>query len=116
MPKHISIPVENTVELFNVSPMENNPLISHCEIKVCYIGENRNGSLITEPVARKMASSLHGCPIVGYFDPETNDFSGHNRTIETGGGKFRIVDKTKAYGFVDSSAKIWFQDFTDDGV
>lgn len=96
--------------------MENNPLISHCEIKVCYIGENRNGSLITEQVARKMANSLHGCPIVGYFDPETNDFSGHNRTIETGGGKFRVVDKTKAYGYVDSSAKVWFQDFTDDGV
>lgn len=96
--------------------MENNPLISHCEIKVCYVGENRNGSLITEQVARKMANSLHGCPIVGYFDPETNDFSGHNRTIETGGGKFRVVDKTKAYGYVDSSAKVWFQDFTDDGV
>lgn len=96
--------------------MESNPLISHCEIKVCYIGENRNGSLITEPVARKMASTLHGCPIVGYFDKEAGDFSGHNRSIETGGGKFRVVDMTKAYGFVDSSAKIWFQDFTDDGV
>ncbi len=63
-----------------------------------------------------MASTLHGCPIVGYFDKETNDFSGHNRSIEVGDGKFKIVDKTKAYGFVDSSARIWYQKFMDDGI
>ena len=63
-----------------------------------------------------MARTLHGCPIVGYWNPETNDFDGHNRSIETGGGKFKIVDKTNAYGFVDSSARIWFQKFTDDGI
>ena len=63
-----------------------------------------------------MARTLHGCPIVGYWNPETQDFDGHNRSIETGGGKFKIVDKTKAYGFVDSSAKIWFQKFLDEGV
>ena len=63
-----------------------------------------------------MAKTLHGCPIVGYFDPETQDFSGHNRSIEVGNGKFKIIDKTKAYGFVDSSAKIWFQKFNDEGI
>jgi len=116
VPKHVSIPVEGTVELLNVAPMSENPLLSHCEIKVCYLGQNRNGSVIDKPVAKKMAKTLHGCPIVGYFDNQSNDFSGHNRSIEVGDGKFRIVDKTKAYGFVDSGAKIWFQKFTDDGV
>ena len=61
-----------------------------------------------------MAKTLLGCPIAGFYDTKTEDFSGHNRSIEVGDGKFRIVDKTKAYGFVDSSAKIWFQDFVDD--
>ena len=61
-----------------------------------------------------MAKTLLGCPIAGFYDNKTEDFSGHNRSIEVGDGKFRIVDKTKAYGFVDSSAKIWFQDFIDD--
>lgn len=107
MPKHVSIPVDG-VELLNVTPLVDNPLLSHCEIKVCYVGENRNGSVIDKSVATKMARTLHGCPIVGYWNPETQDFDGHNRSIETGGGKFKIVDKTKAYGFVDSSAKIWF--------
>lgn len=108
MPKHISIPVDGTVELLNVTPFVNNPLLSHCEIKVCYLGENRNGSYIDKAAALKMAETLPGCPIVGYFDKETNDFSGHNRSIEIGDGKFRVIDKTKAYGYVDSSAKIWF--------
>ena len=116
MPKHASAPVGERVEILNVAPMAENPLISHCEIKVCYIGENRNGSVISEPVATKMAASLHGCPIAGYFSEKEEDFSGHNRSIEVGDGKFRIVDKTKAYGFVDSSAKIWFQEFSDEGV
>lgn len=116
MPKHASAPVGERVEILNVAPMAENPLISHCEIKVCYIGENRNGSVISEPVATKMAASLHGCPIAGYYSEKEEDFSGHNRSIEVGDGKFRIVDRTKAYGFVDSSAKIWFQDFSDEGV
>ena len=114
MPKHVSIPVEGTVELLNVTPIAENPLLSHCDIKVCYLGENRNHSVIDKPTAIGMAKTLLGCPIAGFYDNKTEDFSGHNRSIEVGDGKFRIVDKTKAYGFVDSSAKIWFQDFIDD--
>ena len=114
MPKHVSIPVEGTVELLNVAPIAENPLLSHCDIKVCYLGENRNHSVIDKPTAIGMAKTLLGCPIAGFYDNKTEDFSGHNRSIEVGDGKFRIVDKTKAYGFVDSSAKIWFQDFVDD--
>ena len=63
-----------------------------------------------------MAASLPGCPIVGFYDEAEGDFTGHQRSIEIGDGKFKIIDKTKAYGFVDSSAKIWFQKFMDDGV
>ena len=108
MARHISIPLENTVELLNVTPV--NKLVSKCEIKVCYVGDkpNRNGSVITKETAIKMAATLPGCPIVGFYDVAEGDFTGHQRNIEVGDGKFRVVDKTKAYGFVDSSAKIWF--------
>ena len=114
MPKHISIPIESTVEILNVTPLVDNPLLDHCEVKVCYLGENRNGSVIDKAAATKMAKTLHGCPIAGFYDEATQDFAGHNRSIEVGDGKFKIVDKTKAYGFVDSSARIWFQKFLDD--
>lgn len=114
--RHISVPIENTVELVNVKPY--NPLVSQCEIKVCYVGEepNRNGSIITKETALKMAASLPGCPIVGYYEPEKKDFGAHDRQIDIVGGTWKITDKTKPYGFVDFGAKMWFQKWNDDGV
>ena len=116
MPKHISVPVEHTVELLNLTPV--NPLISKCQIKVCYVGEqpNRNRSVITKEVATQMANSLPGCPIVGFYNEHTGDFEEHNRQIDVSNGKFKVIDMTKAYGFVDLNAKVWFQKFRDDGV
>lgn len=113
---HVSIPLDNTCELLNFTPV--NPLISRCQIKVCYVGDepNRNRSVITKAVATEMAKSLPGCPIVGFFDKETNDFDEHTRQVEFNGGKIKVIDMTKAYGFVDLAAKVWFQKFNDEGV
>ena len=105
---HVSLPVDNSVEFINVTPL--NPLISKCQIKVCYVGEtpNRNRSVITKEVAREMANSLPGCPIVGYYNKEDKDFEEHNKTIDISNGKFTITDTTVPYGFVDLGAKVWF--------
>ena len=113
---HISIPVDNTIELLNFTPF--NPLISKCQIKVCYVGEdpNRNHSVITKDVAKEMAKTLPGSPIVGFFNKEQGDFEEHNRVIDVSNGKFDVIDTTRPYGFVDFSAKVWFQKFLDDGV
>ena len=113
---HISIPVDNTIELLNFTPF--NPLISKCQIKVCYVGEdpNRNHSVITKDVAKEMAKTLPGSPIVGFFNKEQGDFEEHNRVIDVSNGRFDVIDTTRPYGFVDFSAKVWFQKFLDDGV
>lgn len=113
---HISVPVDNTIELLNFTPF--NPLISKCQIKVCYVGEdpNRNHSVITKDVAKEMAKTLPGSPIVGFFNKEQGDFEEHNRIIDVSNGKFDVIDTTRPYGFVDFSAKVWFQKFLDDGV
>lgn len=113
---HISIPVENTIELLNFTPF--NPLISKCQIKVCYVGEdaNRNHSIITKEVAKDMARTLPGSPIVGFYNEAEGDFEEHNRVIDISNGKFNVKDTTRPYGFVDFSAKVWFQKFEDDGV
>lgn len=112
---HISIPKEGTCELLNFTPV--NPLISKCQIKVCYVGEkpNRNGSVITKEVATQMAQSLPGCPIVGFFNEAKGDFEEHNRVIEITNNQLKVTDKTRPYGFVDLNAKVWFETFTDDG-
>ena len=64
---HSSVSLETPIEFINITPL--NPLISKCQIKVCYVQDtpNRNGSIITEEVARKLANSLPGSTIE--FDP-----------------------------------------------
>lgn len=114
--KHVSVPVDNSVEF--IWDKQISPLISHCQIKVCYVGNdpNRNGTVISRAVATEMGKKLPGSPIVGYFNQENGDFEEHNRDIEIKDGKFAIVDVTRPYGFVDVNADVWFQKFVDDGV
>ena len=106
--KHMSIKLDTPAEIINVKPL--NPLISKCQIKVCYVGDepNRNRSIITKDVAREMANSLPGSPIVGFYNETTKDFEEHNRQISISNGEFKIEDTTKPYGFVDLNAKVWF--------
>ncbi len=114
---HISIPMaEMPIELLEFEPV--NPLISKCQIKVCYVGQdaNRNKSIITKEVATDLAKSIPGCPIVGFYNEATGDFEEHNRIIDLSKGKFAIKDTTRPYGFVSMDAKVWFQWFEDDGV
>lgn len=112
---HTSIKLTTPCEFIKVEPL--NPLISKCQIKVCYVGEqpNRNKSIITKEVATQMANSLPGSPIVGYFNENTKDFEEHNRMIDISNGKFEMKDTTRPYGFVPTDAKVWFQQYQDDG-
>ena len=114
--RHISIKLNTPCEFIDIVPL--NPLISKCQIKVCYVDEqpNRNGSVITEEVAREMARSLPGSPIVGRYLEDKKDFEEHSREMSIKNGELVFEDITQPYGFVDLGAKVWFQDFSDDGV
>lgn len=112
-----SIPLENKpIEVLNVTSI--NPLISKCDIKVCYVSDepNRNKSIITKEMGKKLAASLPGSPIVGYYNAEEKDFEEHNRILEFVDGKLTLTENTKPYGFCDVHAPVWFQWFNDDGV
>lgn len=110
---HKSIATIDSPEFINLQPLDINPLMSKCEIKVFYLGENRNHSYINEEVAMEMAKTLRGAPIVGYFRKDKEDFADHgNRMIiDDEGIKFECL--TQPYGFVDPAAKVWFQTFED---
>ena len=114
---HVSINMDNMpIEFLQIEAI--NPLISKCQIKVCYVGDepNRNRSVITKEVAKDLAATLPGCPIVGFYNEDKGDFEEHNRVIDISNGKFEIKDTTRPYGFVPTDAKVWFQWFEDDGV
>ena len=113
---HLSVPKDAQCEFINLESTPN-PLISKCQIKVCYVSDkpNRNRSVITKEVARnELAPSLRGCPIVGVFNETNEDYEKHNKTIKISNGKFTITEDTKPYGFVDINAQVWFQKFIDD--
>lgn len=117
MPRHISEPINGSIELIDIAPSDHSPLISKCTVKVCYVQENpnRNESVITKETAIKMAPSLRGAIIAGYFNEGTEDFEEHNKKMEIQNGNIVFTSNIRPYGFVDLNAKVWFQNFIDDG-
>lgn len=112
---HTSVRLENSpIEILKLTPL--NPLVSKCEIKVCYVGDepNRNRSVITKEVAKKMANSLPGSPIVGFYKEDKEDFGEHDKELVIKNGKIMLKEKTRPYGFVDLGAKVWFAKYLDD--
>ena len=110
---HQSIATINSPEFINLQPMDINPLMSSCQIKVLYIGENRNKSYISKDVAMEMAKTLRGAPIVGYYKKDKQDFADHGDQLIMDDEGIHFNCLTKPYGFVAPDAKVWFQDFQD---
>ena len=107
-----SVATIDSPEFVNITQM-NNPLISKCEVKVLYVGENQNRSFISKEVATQMAQTLPGCPIVGHYIDSKDDFGDHDDQIIIDGEGVKFNKLTKPYGFVAPDAKIWFQKFED---
>ncbi len=113
MLRNESVAVIEAPEFIHLEPNAINPGISQCEIKVCYLGANRNGSYIKKDVAEKMAQTLPGTPIVGAYRKDVEDFGDHGEVIKIEDGEISFSCKTTPYGFVSPDAKVWFQKFED---
>lgn len=113
MNQNQSIPCIDAPEFINLEPDAINPGISKCEIKVFYLGKNRNGSYINRETAIQMANTLPGCPIVGKFRKEVEDFSDHGEVMHLEDGELEFYSATQPYGFVAPDAQVWFQRFED---
>ena len=100
----ISIATIDSPEFVNITSI--NPLVSKCEIKVLYVGENRNRSVISKEVALEMAQSLPGCPIVGYYIDKKEDFGDHGEQVIIDGEGVKFNKLTKPYGFVAPNSRI----------
>ena len=98
-------------EFINITSIS--PLVSRCEIKVLYVGENRNHSYITKEVATEMAQSLPGTPIVGAWFDSKEDFGDHGEQVIIDSEGIKFINLTKPYGFVAPNAKVWFKEFQD---
>lgn len=109
----MSIATIDNPEFINLQPLDINPLMSKCEIKVLYVGQNRNRSYITKEVATEMSKTLRGAPIVGWYKEEKGDFGDHGDRIIWDGDGIQFECMTRPYGFVAPDAEVWFQKFED---
>lgn len=113
MNKNRSVATIEAPEFINLSADAINPGISKCEIKLFYLGKNRNGSYIDKNTAIQMANSLPGCPIVGAYIENKEDFGDHGEVIRIEDGEIHFSCKTVPYGFVGLNSEVWFQKFVD---
>ena len=109
----ISVATISNPEFINLQPCDINPLMSSCEIKVLYVGQNRNRTFITKDVATEMSKTLRGAPIVGWFKKDKDDFVDHGDRVTIDGEGIKFECLTKPYGFVPPDARVWFQKFTE---
>ena len=108
-----SVATIDAPEFINLKPDALNPGISQCEIKVLYLGQNRNHSYIDKNTAIQMANSLPGTPIVGAYRKDIEDFGDHGHIMHIENGEITFSCKTVPYGFVAPDADVWFKKFTD---
>lgn len=111
MGQRSSVATIDKPEFINVQSVSR--YIAKCQIKVLYIGENRNNSVISKEVATKMAQTLPGCPIVGWYKEDVDDFRDHGHVIKIEENKIKMEKKTRPFGFIPTNAKVWFQFFED---
>lgn len=107
----ISVKTIKSPEFVNITSIS--PLVSKCEIKVLYVGQNRNRSFISKEVASEMAQTLPGVPIVGYYSEDKEDFRDHGDQLIIDGDGIKFKCLTRPYGFVAPDSKVWFQEFED---
>ena len=93
----MSIPTTFSIDF--VGELEKvSELISKVGARVYYKGGNRNGTWITPDFAEKLNQTIFNVPIVGTYNPETEDFEDH-----------QDLGNKKAYGFVPSHANLSWQ-------
>ena len=110
---HQSVATIDSPQFLNLQPLDINPLMSKCQIKVFYIGANRNRTFITEDVAKQIGKTLRGAPIVGYYRKGKEDFTDHGEKVIIDDEGIKFECQTTPYGFVAPDAKVWFQNFED---
>jgi hypothetical protein len=113
MLRNTSVATIAAPEFVNLAEDALNPGISKADVKVLYLGENRNGSFINKETAMKMSETLRACPIVGAYRKDIDNFGDHGEIIHIENGEITFDCATVPYGFVAPDAKVWFKEFTD---
>lgn len=84
-------------------------------LRVCYVGDNNNGSHISEEAINRSLKTIYNCPVVCNYDRETDSIGGHDvEVVKDANGSLRLVNLTQPIGVVPESARVWFDDYEEE--
>lgn len=79
-------------------------------LRVCYPGQNRNGSFISKESIERAVPSMYNCPVVCNYDLETDSIGGHDMEMAMDvEGNRRIVNLTEPVGVVPAGSNWWWE-------
>lgn len=81
-------------------------------LRVCYPGQNQNGSFISKESIERAVPTMYNCPVVCNYDLETDTIGGHDMELaEDANGRTRIINLTEPVGVVPAGSKWWWEEF-----
>lgn len=84
-------------------------------LRICYTGDNRNGSHISKAAIEQSLKTIYNCPIVCNYDRDTDTLGGHDiEVVRDDDGNLHIVNTTQPVGVIPESSKVWFQEYEED--
>lgn len=83
-------------------------------LRICYTGENRNGSFISKEAIQRSIKTIYNCPIVCNYNRESDTFGGHDIEVARDEDGMYIVNLTQPIGCIPESAKVWFDEFEEE--
>lgn len=84
-------------------------------LRICYTGDNRNGSHIPKKAIKQSLQTIYNCPIVCNYDRETDTLGGHDmEVVRDENGGLHIVNVTQPVGVIPESSRVWFEEFEEE--
>lgn len=84
-------------------------------LRICYTGDNRNGSHISKKAIKRSLQTIYNCPIVCNYDRDTDTLGGHDmEVVRDASGGLRIVNATQPVGVIPESSKVWFDEYEEE--
>ena len=84
-------------------------------LRICYTGDNRNGSSISKQAIEKSLPTIYNCPIVCNYNRESDSLGGHDmEVVASEDGSLRLVNMTQPVGVIPESAKVWFDNYEEE--
>lgn len=84
-------------------------------LRICYAGQNRNGSFISYEAINKSLKTIYNCPIVCNYNRETDSLGGHDiEVVHDANGGLRIVNVTQPVGVIPESSRTWYEEYEED--